>query len=164
MSHRSRKTMQTPSSECGRGRGRGRGREEPRERGNSKMPVGEGHEAFLFLSKGVAVAVFGMDRTEVLMQHTRQSLPRVRFRGEDAESRAEGAALPMEFAGGSTSNSLAASGVRSQVAGRPESRVPSPESRLAGCSRNPAFAGPITRRSTRHSLDFCCTSYPDAAT
>jgi hypothetical protein len=145
--------MQTPSSECGRGRGRGRGREEPRERGNSKMPVGEGHEAFLFLSKGVAVAVavFGMDRTEVLMQHTRQSLPRVRFRGEDAESRAEGAALPMEFAGGSTSNSLAASGVRSQVAGRPESRVPSPDwldaaeiRHLQGQSHGAAHGIPLT--------------------
>jgi hypothetical protein len=120
MSHRSRKTMQTPSSECGRGRGRGR--EEPRERGNSKMPVGEGHEAFLFLSKGVAVAVavFGMDRTEVLMQHTRQSLPRVRFRGEDAESRAEGAALPIRW-------QPQESGVRLQVVPSPESRVPSPD-------------------------------------
>jgi len=118
MSHRSRKTMQTPSSECGRGR------EEPRERGNSKMPVGEGHEAFLFLSKGVAVAVFGMDRTEVLMQHTRQSLPRVGF----------AVRMRNHVRKGPHSNGICrrqhfqfAGSLRSQVAARPESRVPSPD-------------------------------------
>jgi hypothetical protein len=112
--------MQTPGS----------GREESRGRGNSKMPVGEGHEAFL--SKGVAV--FGMDRTEALMQHKSR-------RGEDGTDGTDGT-----------------NGTMAQMADVQAA------SRLAGCSRNPAFAGPITRRGTRHSLDFCCTSYPDAAT